>query len=587
MLIIMRLIVNFWLILWAFSPKISAQQQDNTWYLGYPGNGEIYGPSKVTFDDGYFKIKKDTTFFGGIYDSNNTVISDSNGKYLAAFNGFWISDASGKKMSNGDSIWYETLPYLYGYSDDDLTQGGMFLPWPNHPDSILLFYTSQGNAAWPISVDLASLNLFYAIIKKSGNNGKGSVIERRNTIINDTIQYGRLSAVQHANGRDWWILINERYSNRFYRLLLDPNGVHKLDSQMVSLPIIDGVGQSVFSPDGNFYAVKNSVGTDIGNSVDVFRFDRCYGYLSNQYQIHQAGSSLGGVAFSPNSRFLYVSYRTEIYQYDLNSDNLDSSKVLVGIYEPPPTGSPATFFTMQLAPDNKIYLCATNAINYLHVIHNPNEYGLDCQFQQRGVLLPTKNYSSVSYSPYFRLGPLDNSSCDTIGLNNLPIARYRYEQDTLDFLKVSFYDLSYYEPTTWSWDFGDGTIGSSERFPLHQFDSAGIYQVCLTVSNANATNTHCKTLYLGVSATNDPVLQDQMAVSPNPFQDKLNIKINSNIKSPILRLYDQVGRIVYTVQPFGGISEIDTSSLPLGYYFWQVNAKDIALKSGKLVKVKG
>ncbi|MDP1818004.1 MAG: hypothetical protein Q8K92_26365, partial [Leadbetterella sp.] len=89
---------------------------------------------------------------------------------------------------------------------------------------------------------------------------------------------------------------------------------------------------------------------------------------------------------------------------------------------------------MQLAPDNKIYMCATNGIKYLHVIHHPDEYGINCLFQQRGIVLPTYNASSVSYSPYFRLGPLDNSLCDTLGLDNHPVAWYRYEQDTLDFL---------------------------------------------------------------------------------------------------------------------------------------------------------
>ena len=581
----MKFSCAFHLIFCLILQVLNAQRNDNTWYLGYPGNGEIYGPSKVTFDEGSFKIKKDTTFFGGIYDSNNTVISDSDGKYIATFNGFWINDASGKKMVNGDSIWHEMLPYLYGYSDDDLVQGGMFLPWPNYSDSILLFYTSQGNAAWPITVDLASLNLFYAVIQKSGNNGNGAVLERRNTIINDTIQYGRLSAAQHANGRDWWILINERYSDRFYRFLLDPNGVHKLDSQIVSLPIIDGVGQSVFSPDGNFYAIKNSVGVDIGNSVDVFRFDRCSGYLSDQYQIHKDGSSLGGVAFSQNSRFLYVSDRTEIYQYDLYSDNWDSSKVLVGIYEPPPSGFPATFYTMQLAPDNKIYLCATNSIRYLHVIHSPDEYGVDCQFQQRGVLLPTKNYTSVSYSPYFRLGPLDNSPCDTVGLDNLPTAWYRYEQDTLEFLKVSFYDLSYYEPTTWSWDFGDGSPGSSDQHAQHQFDSAGVYKVCLTVSNSNASNTHCKTLYLGVSATDNPVLQNQIIVSPNPFVHFISVALSTQLRGPVFRLYDSVGRCVRQMDLSFGITEIETGALPSGLYIWEVSASGALLKSGKLIKV--
>lgn len=562
-----------------------AQREDNTWFLGYPGGNENFGPCKVTFDNGNFQIQKDSTFYRGFYD-NNTVISDENGQYLAAFNGFRINDKSGKTMLYGDSIWFDTLPYLYGYSDDDLPQGGMFLPWPDHPDSILLFYTSQGNAAWPISVDLASLNLFYALIRKSGNNGMGAVVERRIEVINDTIQYGRLSATKHANGRDWWILINEVFSNRFYRLLLDPSGVHKLDSQQVSLPVFDGLGQAAFSPDGNFYAIKNAVNSALGTSIDVFRFDRCTGFLSHQYQNIQGVEAIGGVAFSPNSRYLYVSSHTELHQYDLLNDNLDSARTLVGVYTTSPTGLPATFYTMQLAPDNKIYMCATNGIKTLHVIHDPDEAGSSCNFQQSGINLPTYNFSSVTYHPYFRLGPLDGSSCDTLNLDNNPRAWFRYEQDTLNFLSIFFHDLSYFEPANWSWYFDDGTPISHERNPEHQFDSAGIYQVCLTVSNINSTDTHCKTLYLGVSAAENLSLKNQVIISPNPFNNILTVSLSAKLRNPVFRLYNQLGIITHEENLAFGISDINTETLPPGIYFWEVNTSGQKVKTGKVLKIQ-
>ncbi|MBK8966601.1 MAG: hypothetical protein IPM36_07930 [Lewinellaceae bacterium] len=67
--------------------------------------------------------------------------------------------------------------------------------------------------------------------------------------------------------------------------------------------------------------------------------------------------------------------------------------------------------------------------------------------------------------PNYRLGPLDGSPCDTLGLDNLPAAHFRWEfWDTLTPLNVSFTDLSIYEPATWQWDLV--TARSAEKDPF-------------------------------------------------------------------------------------------------------------------------
>jgi len=50
--------------------------------------------------------------------------------------------------------------------------------------------------------------------------------------------------------------------------------------------------------------------------------------------------------------------------------------------------------------------------------------------------------------------------------------------------QVSFTDTSAGSPTTWLWDFGDGTT-STQRNPVHTFPTAGPRTVRLTVDNAN------------------------------------------------------------------------------------------------------
>jgi PKD repeat protein len=171
-----------------------------------------------------------------------------------------------------------------------------------------------------------------------------------------------------------------------------------------------------------------------------------------------------------------------------------------------------------------------------------------------------------------------------LGLDNVPVAWYRYEQDTLDALSVAFTDLSYREPATWSWGFGDGSAGSTARHPVHQFPDKGAYTVCLTVSNPYGSDTHCKTLYLGVSAQDNPVLQAQVQVWPNPFRDRLAVALSANLHSPAFRLYDMAGRPVREERLTLGMNEIEAGPLPAGMYFWQVTADGEVVKSGKIVK---
>jgi PKD repeat protein len=59
-------------------------------------------------------------------------------------------------------------------------------------------------------------------------------------------------------------------------------------------------------------------------------------------------------------------------------------------------------------------------------------------------------------------------------------------------LKVQFTDLSE-NATEWNWDFGDGDI-SNDRNPVHTFSTAGDYNVNLTVSNENDTDSKLATI---------------------------------------------------------------------------------------------
>lgn len=68
-----------------------------------------------------------------------------------------------------------------------------------------------------------------------------------------------------------------------------------------------------------------------------------------------------------------------------------------------------------------------------------------------------------------------------------PLAQFQAPSNLCSGTTVQFTDLSQNLPTTWLWDFGDGTT-SADQNPSHVF-APGTYTVSLTVTNAAGTNT--------------------------------------------------------------------------------------------------
>jgi PKD repeat protein len=65
-------------------------------------------------------------------------------------------------------------------------------------------------------------------------------------------------------------------------------------------------------------------------------------------------------------------------------------------------------------------------------------------------------------------------------------------------LNVNFTDMSTNTPTSWAWDFGDGSPIDNTQNPSHTY-AAGTWTVSLTATNAGGFNTMTKTGYIVVS----------------------------------------------------------------------------------------
>jgi PKD repeat protein len=68
-------------------------------------------------------------------------------------------------------------------------------------------------------------------------------------------------------------------------------------------------------------------------------------------------------------------------------------------------------------------------------------------------------------------------------------------------LTVQFTDTSGNTPTSWQWNFGDGTSNATTQNPSHQYTGTGTYTVILTATNAYGSNTRSVVDYIVTTET--------------------------------------------------------------------------------------
>jgi PKD domain len=263
------------------------------------------------------------------------------------------------------------------------------------------------------------------------------------------------------------------------------------------------------------------------------------------------------------------------------ASDIAASKTLVASY---PSINQSDIHNPRLAPDGKIYITSVGDLKSLHIIHSPNKKGTDCRFESRGVDLLTYTSLAMPIFPNYRVGPVDNSSCDTLGLDNHPLARFTWEQeDVSEPMRVTFTDISEYEPDTWHWGFGDGTV-SQDTSPVHLYAQPGIYEVCLVVVNDYSSDTLCRWLNMDVSSIKErETTPFEIAVLPNPFSSHLRFKGFDYLRGQV-GIYDITCRQLATKSWSGGQLDGDWGDLPSGVYFYKIHTDKGFSQVGKIIK---
>ena len=460
----------------------------------------------------------------------------------------------------------------------------MSLPRPGHENDYYIFHLEAGPDWWE------RRKLIVSLVNDATVHNTGSLLYKNKVLFDEGHWLEFFQATKHANGRDWWIVFSDADSiakvRTFYAVFIGPDTMYLANQQ--TFPNYEPVKpvwenstwQREFTSDGRYL-----VTLDLNNGVHIHSFDRCSGLLGPLFTLPYHRSGLGGLEVSPNSRFLYVATSNELIQYDLMASDIASSLDTVATYDgfidTLSGGTPTHFDWLQLGPDGKIY-CPVSF--YLHYIAKPNKKGQACSVIQRGLKMPTYA-QSPTYYPNYRLGPLDGSPCDTLGLNNEPLADFWWFSDNT--FAVEFADNSFYEPAQWYWDFGDGS-SSQDTNPVHTFPAAGVYEVCLRVSNVYAADTVCKMVPVGVSAVDEPGNGNEhhaLRVFPNPASDIVDVAYDLPYPGGSFVLFDGLGRAVLNRLLDGktGLIRVDVVRLSPGFYVYRADAGERSAITGKLV----
>jgi len=602
----------FYLLFLLQNSILFSQKQDYIWLYGDEPYDIVLperaadttrGACNIDFNFDPPKLYYDPNRFLDFVTCNSSVC-DSLGNILAYTNGMVIYNKYDKAIEDtinySDDWEYSNYEYKGIYIPSGILgiQHALLLPVPGYKDNYYTFYSTRDRS----NIFYNNHMIRYATFE--AKNDGGNLINKDIKIIEDSLS-GSITAVRHGNGRDWWLIAPRRNGVDAFIFLINPGGVHfykKMNTGFLPQFKDGGTGQVYASPDGNWLSwfVANDFAPTGGRLV-LSKFDRCTGEI---YDSEMINVDLGnyriamGVSFSHNSHYLYMCNRDYIYQYDLNKVSPLKTEKQVAKYDGheyffpfdtlEPQGFDVNFCYLGLAPDGRIYISPNSAsTRMMSKIEYPDEPGEACTVLQHSIFMPTGISRGIPNFPHYRLGPLDGSPCDTLGLDNHPIAKYRYEADSTDHLRLRFTDLSYFRPETWSWDFGDGSPRMSTQSPYHTFAQNGTYRVCLTVSNENSSNTSCRTITLGTSSSDDEAIsRADVSLFPNPVQDYLLITLGEYVPAHgQVMIYDVTGRPVITQRIYYGQNSVDMSGLPAGMYVWKVLDGAYEIKEGKVVKM--
>ena len=302
-----------------------------------------------------------------------STISDALGNLLFYTNGVSVWNRNNQVMPNGDSL----------KGDISSTQSALIVPSPGSTDIYYIFTVAAYGGPD---------GLQYSIVDMTQDSGLGDVTTK-NIFIQDSLTE-KVAAEQESNGVDYWVVIHQWGTNKFFSYSLTSTGLQ-------AVPVVSSVGMihSTSQFQNTYGQMKFSTCSDklalaagYMDTVQVFDFDNSTGIFSNPITLPE-NDHVYGVEFSPDGNLLYVTcydYGGSLLQYDLTSNDeaiIIASKIIIS--------SLTDLRALQLGPDYKIYVDQSfNPAAQLGVINDPNVAGPFCNWDNTGVNLDP-NYQGI------------------------------------------------------------------------------------------------------------------------------------------------------------------------------------------------
>jgi hypothetical protein len=267
--------------------KAGAQKNDYVWLSGYESNergdsailGFQFGNNKFNFNDTPMQLQYDS--LGMNFDFTSTIISGTSGNLLFYTNGIYVANWLDEKVENGDSLNAGYVSYVWdpsvalnGYRN---IEGIISIPDISDGNRYYLIHSFEDSLPGTNGAGIYGAKILVTLVDMSANGGLGQVIFKNQVLVSDSLG-DEIQATRHGNGVDWWLLIQKRNSNCFYRILIDSLGCQVM-ADLACLGAVTpfgDLGAMCFSPDGSkFVHVSTSSG------INIYDFDRCTGTLSN------------------------------------------------------------------------------------------------------------------------------------------------------------------------------------------------------------------------------------------------------------------------------------------------------------------
>jgi hypothetical protein len=411
--------------LFALSIKIYAQREaDAMYYGGCIGGGctTCLAPNQGTTylynQDSLVDIIDPACLPLATFYSSATFADKNTGELIFACNNWRLINGDGNIVSH--KLWFDNMPHPQDSPDTtkvNVQSGPLFLPYPGDSSKAYLFYGQMENYLIGGTIGGRWDKFFtYALLDIPTK----SLISKNNVLLTDTSTNGDMQACRHANGRDWWLIKPDIWSNKYFIGLLTPQGIEMNNITLLGVPSDLRVNtSSKFNIQGTKYIHYNG---GLSRVVHEFDFDRCTGTLSN-FVLHDISDSIGvldnklsSMTISPDGTKFFIQRNNTpgltqgLFQVDFSTDSMRLISRYGSCPQMMPNGKKILF------PETE-FLANNDYIIKVSEIENPNVHFNDLIIHHFKYSNPN---AMLTIAPnnfaYMRLGADTLSNCDSLSV---------------------------------------------------------------------------------------------------------------------------------------------------------------------------